>query len=188
MAPFFDGNNFNKWKNKMTSFIQSLDYDLWDVIVIGPKLPRYDERELLKFNAKVKHVIFCSLSSNVFESISLCSSPKELWHKLEHFYGENNDETTSLCLMAKDASKSESDEEDSSKGGNEVSYDDFVEVVDRYTSINSSLKTKIKSLTIENNELKSNASLMNDNVSKDEIVLLKNEVNRLSKENETLKK
>ncbi|GAV62606.1 zf-CCHC domain-containing protein, partial [Cephalotus follicularis] len=175
-------------KIKMTSFIQSLDYDLWDVVVIGPELPNskigYDEneRELLKLNAKVKHIIFCSLNSNIFESISLCNSVKEIWNKLEECYG------TSSCLMSLEESGSESDEEDSSKGGNEVSNDDFVEVVDRYTSIISSLKTKIKSLTIENNDLKMNNSLMNDNASeKDEIAFLKNEVNRLSKENDTLR-
>ncbi|GAV62256.1 DUF4219 domain-containing protein/UBN2 domain-containing protein, partial [Cephalotus follicularis] len=31
--PFFDGNNYGHWKAKMTIFIQSLDYNLWDHIV-----------------------------------------------------------------------------------------------------------------------------------------------------------
>ncbi|GAV68663.1 DUF4219 domain-containing protein/UBN2 domain-containing protein, partial [Cephalotus follicularis] len=31
--PFFDGNNYGHWKAKMTIFIQSLDYNLWDLIV-----------------------------------------------------------------------------------------------------------------------------------------------------------
>ncbi|GAV56468.1 DUF4219 domain-containing protein [Cephalotus follicularis] len=114
MPPFFDGNNFSEWKIKMTSFIQYLNYDLWDV-VLGPELPnskiRYNEneRELLKLNAKVKHIIFCSLSSNVFESISLCNSAKEIWNKLEECYG------TRSCLMAIEESGSDSDEDDSSK-------------------------------------------------------------------------
>ncbi|GAV79545.1 UBN2 domain-containing protein, partial [Cephalotus follicularis] len=30
--PFFDGNNYSHWKAKMTIFIQSLDYNLWDLI------------------------------------------------------------------------------------------------------------------------------------------------------------
>ncbi|GAV87786.1 DUF4219 domain-containing protein [Cephalotus follicularis] len=88
MPPFFDGNNFNEWKIKMTSFIQCIDYDLWDVVVSDPKLPkskvRYDEndRELLRLNAKVKHIIYYSLSYNIFESISLCSSANKIWNKL----------------------------------------------------------------------------------------------------------
>ncbi|GAV60319.1 DUF4219 domain-containing protein [Cephalotus follicularis] len=198
LPPFFDGDNYSEWKVKMNSFIQSLDYDLWDIIVFGLEMPkesvsnsriRYNEKEkeLLRLNAKAKHLLFCALNSNVFDRISSCTMAKEIWDKLEHFSGENDVEATSLCLMAKDAFESKSDEEDSSKEGKEVNYDDFVKVVARYTSIISSLNTKIKCLTIENNELKTNASLMNDNVSKDEIVLLKNEVNGLSKENESLK-
>ncbi|GAV57961.1 LOW QUALITY PROTEIN: DUF4219 domain-containing protein/UBN2 domain-containing protein, partial [Cephalotus follicularis] len=31
--PFFDGNNYSHWKSKMTILIQSLDYNLWDLIV-----------------------------------------------------------------------------------------------------------------------------------------------------------
>ncbi|GAV62930.1 DUF4219 domain-containing protein/UBN2 domain-containing protein, partial [Cephalotus follicularis] len=31
--PYFDGNNYSHWKAKMTIFIQSLDYNLWDLIV-----------------------------------------------------------------------------------------------------------------------------------------------------------
>ncbi|GAV58124.1 DUF4219 domain-containing protein/UBN2 domain-containing protein, partial [Cephalotus follicularis] len=31
--PFLDGNNYSHWKGKMTIFIQSLDYNLWELIV-----------------------------------------------------------------------------------------------------------------------------------------------------------
>ncbi|GAV72535.1 hypothetical protein CFOL_v3_16023 [Cephalotus follicularis] len=137
MPPLFDGDNYSESKVKMTSFIQSLDYDLWYIIVFGHEMPkenvsnsriRYNEKEkeILRLNAKAKHLLFCALNSNVFDCISSCIMAKEIWDKLEYFYGENNDEATSLCLMAKDESESESDEEDSSKEGNEVSYDDFV--------------------------------------------------------------
>ncbi|GAV76510.1 DUF4219 domain-containing protein, partial [Cephalotus follicularis] len=73
MPPFFDGNNYNEWKVKITSFIQSLDYDLWDIVVFGLEMSkeaisktkfRYDEKEkeMLKVNAKAKHIIFCALN------------------------------------------------------------------------------------------------------------------------------
>ncbi|GAV60427.1 hypothetical protein CFOL_v3_03958 [Cephalotus follicularis] len=159
----------------MTSFIQSLDYDLWDIVVFGLKMPketmsktrmRYDEKEkeMIKVNAKAKHIIFCALSSNGFDHISSCNSAKEIWDKLEDIDEEKNVEGATSCLMAPE--ESESDEEDASKGENEVSYGDFVEIVDRYTSIISSLKNKIKCLTFENNELKMNIT-MNENESKE---------------------
>ncbi|GAV66049.1 zf-CCHC domain-containing protein, partial [Cephalotus follicularis] len=146
------------------------------------------EKEMLKLNAKAKHIIFCALDSNSFNCISSCNSAKEIWDKLEHVHEEKNDEETSLCLMARDVFESESDEEDASKEGNEVSYDEVIEVVDRYTSIISSLKNKIKCLTVGNNELKMNISSINENESKkEEIGFLKKEISCLSKENESLK-
>ncbi|GAV65953.1 zf-CCHC domain-containing protein/DUF4219 domain-containing protein [Cephalotus follicularis] len=199
MPPFFDGNNYNEWQVKMTSFIQSLDYDLWDIVVFGLEMPketmsktkiRYDEKEkeMLKLNARAKYIIFCALDSNMFNCISSGNSTKENWDKLEDMHKEKNVERTTTCLMALEESESESDEEDASKGENEVSYDDFVEVVDMYTLIISSLKNKIKCLNIENNELKMNIYSVNENESnKEEIGLLKREISCLSKENQSLK-
>ncbi|GAV58191.1 hypothetical protein CFOL_v3_01725 [Cephalotus follicularis] len=37
--PYFDWNNYSFWKTKITIFIQSLDYQLWNIIVNGPKVP-----------------------------------------------------------------------------------------------------------------------------------------------------
>ncbi|GAV85164.1 hypothetical protein CFOL_v3_28602 [Cephalotus follicularis] len=202
---------------KITTFIQSLDHDLWDIIVFGLEFPkenvsnsriRYNEKEkeMLRLNAKAKHLMFCAWNYNVFDRISSCILAKEIWdrlehiyeenngevtslcHKLEHIYEENNVEVTSLCLMAREVSERESDEEDASKERNEVSYDEFIEVVDMYTLIISYLKNKIKCLTVENNELKINISSMNENESKkEEIGLLKKEISCLSKEYESLK-
>jgi hypothetical protein len=40
--PFFDGVHFLYWKNLMECYIQSIDFDLWDIILDGfsckPKL------------------------------------------------------------------------------------------------------------------------------------------------------
>ncbi|GAV87348.1 DUF4219 domain-containing protein [Cephalotus follicularis] len=111
MPPFFDGNDYSQWKIKMSTFIQSLDYDLWDMIAFGLELPkeyisksriRYNEKEkvMLKLNAKAKHIIFCALSSNEFDRISSCESAKEIWDKLEDFHEEKNIEGVTSCLMA----------------------------------------------------------------------------------------
>ncbi|GAV84423.1 DUF4219 domain-containing protein, partial [Cephalotus follicularis] len=79
----FDGNNYSHWKSKMTIFIQSLDYSLWDLIVDGPNLPittnesgatipkpktnyNYEDRKKAQMNARGKHVLICVISSNDF--------------------------------------------------------------------------------------------------------------------------
>ncbi|GAV85125.1 DUF4219 domain-containing protein [Cephalotus follicularis] len=93
--PFFDGNNYNHWKAKMNIFIQSLDYNLWDLIINGPDLPtsinenaekvpkprtRYndEDRKKVQMNAKAKHIIICATNSNEFNRVYSCVSAKEM--------------------------------------------------------------------------------------------------------------
>ncbi|GAV67925.1 zf-CCHC domain-containing protein/DUF4219 domain-containing protein/UBN2 domain-containing protein, partial [Cephalotus follicularis] len=98
---FFYGNNYSHWKAKMTIFIQSLDYNLWDLIVDGPNLPtitnengeiiskprnKYidDDRKI------VQYVIICAINSNEFNRVSSCVSAKEMWDRLEVTYEGTN--------------------------------------------------------------------------------------------------
>ncbi|GAV78110.1 LOW QUALITY PROTEIN: UBN2 domain-containing protein, partial [Cephalotus follicularis] len=91
----------------MTIFIQSLDYNLWDLIVDGPNLPTitlengdvvpkprnlYDDndRRRVQINAKAKHIIICAINSNDFNRILSCISAKEMWDRLEITYEGTN--------------------------------------------------------------------------------------------------
>ena len=38
-SPNFNGTNYNYWKNKIRIYIQSVDYELWRIIVSCPKPP-----------------------------------------------------------------------------------------------------------------------------------------------------
>ncbi|GAV67562.1 UBN2 domain-containing protein [Cephalotus follicularis] len=84
----------------MTIFIQSLDYNLWDLIVNGPRLPTTtnesgetiskprtsyndEDRKRVQMNAKTKHVIMCAINSNDFNKVSSCISTKEMCDRLE---------------------------------------------------------------------------------------------------------
>ncbi|GAV72230.1 DUF4219 domain-containing protein/UBN2 domain-containing protein [Cephalotus follicularis] len=105
--PYFDGNNYSHWKAKMAFFIQSLDYNLWDLIVDvltlptirnenGDAIPKsrntYDDndRRIVQMNAKAKHIIICAINSNDFNWISSCISAKETWDTLEVTYEWTN--------------------------------------------------------------------------------------------------
>ncbi|GAV90149.1 zf-CCHC domain-containing protein/DUF4219 domain-containing protein, partial [Cephalotus follicularis] len=86
--PFFDGNNYSFWKTRMTIFLQSLDYQLWHIIVNGPRMPtrtiegvvspkpenEYNDNDfrMLQLNSKAKHVLFCAVGLNEFNRISSC--------------------------------------------------------------------------------------------------------------------
>ncbi|GAV57049.1 hypothetical protein CFOL_v3_00587 [Cephalotus follicularis] len=78
----------------MTIFIQSLDYNLWYLIVDGPNLPTvtlangnvipkprntYDDndRRRVQINAKAKHIIICAINSNTSIGFRLAFSPKK---------------------------------------------------------------------------------------------------------------
>ena len=34
--PLFDGSNYQFWSNRMSIFMQSYDYEMWDVVLDGP--------------------------------------------------------------------------------------------------------------------------------------------------------
>ncbi|GAV66635.1 LOW QUALITY PROTEIN: zf-CCHC domain-containing protein/DUF4219 domain-containing protein/UBN2 domain-containing protein, partial [Cephalotus follicularis] len=113
---YFDGNNYSHWKAKMTIFIQSLDYNLWDLIVDRPNLPTitlengdvvskprnpYDDndRKRVQINAKAKHIIICAINSNDFNRISSCISAKEMWDRLEVTYGTNQVKEAKVSML-----------------------------------------------------------------------------------------
>ncbi|GAV66309.1 LOW QUALITY PROTEIN: zf-CCHC domain-containing protein/UBN2 domain-containing protein, partial [Cephalotus follicularis] len=91
---------------------------------------------------------------------------------------ESNEEVAQLALMA-----IEEEEEDN----DEVSYDERVIIVEKYSSIIASLKKKVTSLTIENDQLKTSTLTKEDNSKEVDIDFLENEIDFLEKENKNLK-
>ncbi|GAV87878.1 UBN2 domain-containing protein, partial [Cephalotus follicularis] len=99
----------------MTIFLQSLDYQLWHVIVNGPRMPtgtvegvvspkpenEYNDNDfrMLKLNSKAKHVLFCAVGPNEFNRISSCDSAKEMWDLLEVTYEGTNQVKESKISM-----------------------------------------------------------------------------------------
>ncbi|GAV80901.1 UBN2 domain-containing protein [Cephalotus follicularis] len=83
----------------MTIFLQSLDYQLWHIIVNGPMIPtrtvegvvslkpenEFNDNDfrMLQLNSKAKHILFCTVDPNEFNRISSCDSAKEMWDLLE---------------------------------------------------------------------------------------------------------
>ncbi|GAV70927.1 zf-CCHC domain-containing protein/UBN2 domain-containing protein [Cephalotus follicularis] len=104
----------------MTIFIQSLDYNLWDLIVDGPNLPTitlengdvvskprnlYDDndRKRVQINAKAKHIIICAINSNDFNRISSCVSAKKMWDRFEVTYeGTNQVKEAKISMLVHD--------------------------------------------------------------------------------------
>ncbi|GAV69792.1 UBN2 domain-containing protein, partial [Cephalotus follicularis] len=103
----------------MTIFIQSLDYQLWNIITNGPEIPtklvdgqrilkmnnEFNDHDykLLQLNAKAKHVIFCALSRDEFNRVSSLDSAKEiLVHDYELFTMLENENISSMYARFND--------------------------------------------------------------------------------------
>ncbi|GAV68156.1 UBN2 domain-containing protein, partial [Cephalotus follicularis] len=99
----------------MTIFLQSLDYQLWHIIVNGPRMPtktiegvvspkpenEYNDNDfrMLQLNSKAKHVLFCAVGPNEFNQISSCDSAKQMWDLLEVTYEGTNQVKESKISM-----------------------------------------------------------------------------------------
>ncbi|GAV84157.1 UBN2 domain-containing protein, partial [Cephalotus follicularis] len=99
----------------MTIFLQSLDYQLWHIIVNGPRMPtrtidgvvspkpenEYNDNDfrMLQLNSKAKHVLFCAVGPNEFNRISSSDSVKEMWDLLEVTYEGTNQVKESKISM-----------------------------------------------------------------------------------------
>ncbi|GKU87574.1 hypothetical protein SLEP1_g1955 [Rubroshorea leprosula] len=98
--PYFDGTNYQYWKNRMQIWLEANSYEMWDCIARGPYkvlardqnnklVPKdpasYDEanRKKLQINAQAKNALFCALHPSEYDIISACDSAKEMWDKLQ---------------------------------------------------------------------------------------------------------
>ena len=83
----------------MRIYIQSIDYDLWRIIVKGPKIPskrveetnipktesewNEDDLKMMQSNYKIMNILYCALEPNEYNRISTCESAKKNWDRLE---------------------------------------------------------------------------------------------------------
>ena len=94
-SPIFDGSNFSLRKCKIKSFIQSIDFDFWDIITDGlfvSNWRRYDEDIIIKLkseysqdeyerfkkNSKVLCILHCALDDEIFNHVCSCKTAKNL--------------------------------------------------------------------------------------------------------------
>ncbi|GAV59919.1 LOW QUALITY PROTEIN: UBN2 domain-containing protein, partial [Cephalotus follicularis] len=91
---------------------------------------------------------------------------------------DSNEEVAQIALMALEEKKDEESDE--------VTYDELVLIIEKYSSMIASLKKKVKTLANENDELKSINLAKEENSNEIEVDLL-NEVAYLEKENRNLK-
>ena len=100
--PLFNGTNYGTWRLKMKIFIQSQNRRLWKSIVNGYTPPTtkvngedvvkteddFNDIEAQEFesNLQAMNLLYCALSENEFNRISICECAKDIWDRLEITY------------------------------------------------------------------------------------------------------
>jgi len=97
--PYFNGQHYGWWKNRMENFIQAEDYELWMLIKNVPLIPMKVNEEgkaikkkpeefdsidykMMEKNAKVKKLLYFGLGPDKYTRISECESAKDIWDAL----------------------------------------------------------------------------------------------------------
>ena len=97
----FDGSNYQFWSNRMSIFMRSYNYEIWDGVLDGPYVPmktstrvealvpklrnEWSESKVKKVqvNFKAINTLHCTLNPIEFNRISTCKTAKEIWDKLK---------------------------------------------------------------------------------------------------------
>ncbi|PHU05495.1 hypothetical protein BC332_26317 [Capsicum chinense] len=130
----FDGSHFIWWKDRMETYIQSEDYELWEKIIDGPTIPlkiidgeqvkkvrsefTLEDLVALKKNAKAKNILVCVLGLTKYNRVSNCNTAKQIWDVLVNAhegtrqgsvsaesYDEEVDETAFMAIEYSDIEK-----------------------------------------------------------------------------------
>jgi hypothetical protein len=100
--PFFDGEDYCMWSDKMRHHLTSLHKSIWDIIEYGAQVPKvgdndYDSEEvdqIWHFNSQATTILLASLSREEYNKVQGLKSAKEIWDVLKTAH--EGDEVTKI--------------------------------------------------------------------------------------------
>lgn len=91
--PPFDGSNYAYWKIRMSAYLQSLDYTVWEIVeneayaVLAPAARiTQEQKDQHNANSCARSVLFSSLLVSEFERVSDCTTAREIWQRLQAYH------------------------------------------------------------------------------------------------------
>jgi hypothetical protein len=105
---FFDGTNYAYWKIRMSSYLQGIDWLVWEIykdaayIVLEPRARvTQDQKDRHNANSRARVVLFSSLSLQEFKRVSDCTTAREIWVRLQSYHEGTAQVKTRLYEMYK---------------------------------------------------------------------------------------
>jgi hypothetical protein len=105
--PYFDGEDYCMWSDKMRHHLTSLHESIWDIVEFGAQAPKvgdkdYDSDEAAQirhFNSQATSILLVSLCREEYNKVQGLKSAKEIWDVLKTAH--EGDEVTKItkCEM-----------------------------------------------------------------------------------------
>jgi hypothetical protein len=100
--PYFDGEDYCMWSDKMRHHLTSLHESIWDIVEFGAQVPRvgdkdYDEDEAAQirhFNSQETSILLASLCREEYNKVQGLKNAKEIWDVLKTTH--EGDEVTKI--------------------------------------------------------------------------------------------
>jgi hypothetical protein len=89
--PYFDGEDYCMWSDKMRHHLTSLHESIWDIVEFGAHVPKvggkdYDSDEAAQirhFNSQATSILLASLCREEYNKVQGLKSAKEIWDVLK---------------------------------------------------------------------------------------------------------
>jgi hypothetical protein len=89
--PYFDGEDYCMWSDKMRHHLTSLHKSIWDIVEFGAQVPQvgdkdYDSDEAAQirhFNSQATSILLASLCREEYNKVQGLKSAKEIWDVLK---------------------------------------------------------------------------------------------------------
>jgi hypothetical protein len=100
--PYFDGEDYCMWSDKMRHHLTSLHESIWDIVEFGAQAPKvgdmdYDSDEAAQirhFNSQATFILLASLCREEYNKVQGLKSAKEIWDVLKTVH--EGDEVTKI--------------------------------------------------------------------------------------------
>jgi hypothetical protein len=100
--PYFDGEDYCMWSDKMRHHLTSLHASIWDIVEFGAQVPTlgdegYDSikvAQIQHFNSQATTILLASLCREEYNKVQGLNSAKEIWDVLK--FTHEGDEVTKI--------------------------------------------------------------------------------------------